>query len=210
MAQQRGNRRKLQAQQTRGDIIQGARRLFATKGYAGTSMADIAAEAGVVIQTIYSSVGPKQAILRELNDLIDEEAGVAEIVVALAATEDQREMLRLAVRLTRQVVERCGDIVAGVHAAAGTEPEMAAILEEGRRRHREGLRGVAEALAASGALPNGLTAAEASRSIAVLSSNEVYFQLTRDFGMSFAAAERWILSTLELIVLGPEQEMRSE
>lgn len=206
MARRKGTRRQLQAEQTRRDIIQGARRLFAAKGYAGTSMADIAAEAGVVIQTVYSSVGPKQAFLRELNDLIDEEAGVAEIAAAVSATSDPHEMVRLAVRLTRQVVERCGDIVAAVHDAAGTEPEMAAMLAEGRRRHRDGLRGVAEALAAGGALRNGLTPTEAARRIAVLSSNEVYFQLTRDFGMSFAAAERWILSILEIVVLGLDQE----
>ncbi|KAA0240739.1 MAG: TetR/AcrR family transcriptional regulator [Dehalococcoidia bacterium] len=208
MPQSHARRRELQAEQTRRDIVQAARRLFVARGYARTSMADIAREAGVAIQTIYASVGPKQSFLRELNQLIDQEAGVAEIVEALAATGDPHEKLRLAVRATRQVVERAGDLVSAVHAGAGTDPEMAAILEEGRRRHREGMEDLARGLETAGALREGMTAERAAQTIAVLSSNEVYFQLTRQFGMAFDEAEVWILSTLGPLVLVPSPPRR--
>lgn len=196
-------RRDVQARQTRKEIVQAARRLFATRGYRATSMADIAREAGVAVQTIYSSVGPKHSFLRELNQLIDETAGVAEMSAALAETRDPQEMLRLAVRLSRQIVEQSGDMVSAVHAGASTVPEMADILAEGRRRHREGMRGLAGELAAACALREGVSIERAAQILAVLCSNEVYFQLTRDFGMPFAEAEAWVFATISPLVLAP-------
>ena len=201
MSLYKSERRQLQAQITQRDIVQAARRLFARNGYSRTSMNAIAREAGVVVQTIYSSVGSKRELLRRMNDLIDEEGGVAELEERMAAAEEPREVLRLCVQLTRQIAERCGDIVAAVDSAARAEPEMAEISEEGRRRHHEGTRGVAEALARAGALPGGMSVERAAQLLAVLTYNEAYFQLTRDHGMSFDDAEEWVLSALQTLVL---------
>jgi AcrR family transcriptional regulator len=70
------DRRERMAQQTRGDILRAARRLFAERGYVATSINDIAEEAGVAIQTIYARLGSKGGMLLALIDLIDEEARV--------------------------------------------------------------------------------------------------------------------------------------
>ncbi len=205
LATYHSKRRQQQAENTHRDIVQAARRLFAARGYAQTSMTDIAREAGVVVQTIYASVGSKREVLRQLNDLIDVEGGVAEIEALLAVERDPREVLRLLSRLTRQIMERCGDIIGTVFAAAGTEPEMAALLQEGRSRHRQGMAATAAALASAGALRAGLSAEEAGQILAVHTSNEVYIQLTRDFGMSFSAAEEWVYSNLETLLLGSSE-----
>ena len=53
------SRRDRQAAETRQEILDTAARLFAERGFAATSIKDIAAEAGVAVQTIYSSVGSK-------------------------------------------------------------------------------------------------------------------------------------------------------
>ena len=53
------DRRERMALETRRDIVQAARRLFAERGYAQTSVNDIAAEAGVALQTIYARLGSK-------------------------------------------------------------------------------------------------------------------------------------------------------
>jgi AcrR family transcriptional regulator len=204
MSRYTSSARKAQVQATRQAIVRTARQLFARQGYAGTSMADIAREAGVAIQTIYSSVGSKQALLREMNDLIDQEAGVREIEAQMAAESDPRQVLRLSVRLTRQVMEQCGDIIATVIVASGSEPEMGAILDEGRRRHRAGMWGVAGVLSQSGALRDGLSVDAAAMAMAVITSNESYFQLSRDFGMSFDEAEHWVFATLDRLLLGRE------
>ena len=49
-------------------VVSAAAKLFATKGYIATSIEDIAAEAGVARPTVFSAVGPKPVILREVVD----------------------------------------------------------------------------------------------------------------------------------------------
>lgn len=61
--------RERQAQLTRDEILKAARRLFADRGYTRTSIRDIAEAAGVSAQTVYDSIGPKQALVARLNDL---------------------------------------------------------------------------------------------------------------------------------------------
>src|SRR6516225_1335828 len=77
------NRREVAAAETRREILRAARRLFAAHGYSGTSLQQIAEESGVAVQTIYSSVGSKAALVLALNDLIDEEAGVAQLAAGV-------------------------------------------------------------------------------------------------------------------------------
>ena len=56
-------RRQEQAAQTRRDILAAAGILFRERGYAATSMPSIAAEAGVVVETIYRAFGSKAGLL---------------------------------------------------------------------------------------------------------------------------------------------------
>ena len=72
--------RERQAEFTRNEILLAARRLFADRGFTQTSVRDIARAAGVSAQTVYDSIGSKQAVVARLNDLIDSEAGIGAIV----------------------------------------------------------------------------------------------------------------------------------
>src|SRR3954463_10933112 len=82
------SRRERQAQQTREEILRAARRLFAERGYARTSVRDIARAAGVSAQTVYDSVGSKSALVVRLNDVIATEAGIRELAIAAAQSTD--------------------------------------------------------------------------------------------------------------------------
>src|SRR2546429_9526191 len=62
-------RRREQAAATRREILESAQRLFEQQGYAGTTMAAIAAEAGVALKTVYSAFATKSGVLRALWDL---------------------------------------------------------------------------------------------------------------------------------------------
>ena len=52
-----------QAEQTRRRVLESARRLFIDHGYAGTTVAAVAADAGVSPETIYLSLGGKRGLL---------------------------------------------------------------------------------------------------------------------------------------------------
>src|SRR5687768_1038762 len=67
------------AAKTVREILTAARKLFASHGYAATSLSQIADEVGVSVQTLYNSVGGKAQILLALNGVIDETAQVVEI-----------------------------------------------------------------------------------------------------------------------------------
>lgn len=73
----RPNRRQVAAEAIRQEVLAAARRLFAGRGYAATSVADIASEGGVAVATLYASVGQKHAIVMALADLIAEGSDVS-------------------------------------------------------------------------------------------------------------------------------------
>ena len=71
-------RRREQASATRSDILAAAQRLFERQGYAATTMAAIAAEAGVALKTVYVAFETKSGVLRALWHLLlrgDDEDG---------------------------------------------------------------------------------------------------------------------------------------
>src|SRR5260370_34231249 len=61
-------RRQAQARETRQQILAAARVLFITRGFAGTTMEAIAQEAGVAVETVYTSFGNKRTLLARLVD----------------------------------------------------------------------------------------------------------------------------------------------
>jgi AcrR family transcriptional regulator len=192
----KGTRRERQAADTRREILEAAQRLFAARGYAATSVADVAAEAGVAIQTIYSSVGSKRALVGSLADHLDERSGVSDTRAAMQAAADPREVIRLGVRLTRAFHEHAGDLLRALVSAAAIEPEMAAILEEGRRRHRAGTLATVKLIASRWGLRDGLTAARGGAIFATLTSIPTWQGLLDEHGWSFDEIEDWMVATL--------------
>src|SRR5664279_328625 len=130
--------RERQAQLTRDEILKAARRLFAERGYTRTSVRDVAEAAGVSAQTVYDSVGSKQVLVARLNDLIDSEAGIGDIVVAAAKSNDPQQVAATSAQVTRSILENCGDIVHALVTGAAAEPDLAVAVQEGHRRHVEG------------------------------------------------------------------------
>jgi AcrR family transcriptional regulator len=207
VAPPRPNRREVSALATRDEILRAARRLFADEGYAATSIQRIAAEAGVSVQTIYSSVGSKAALVLALNDLIDEEAGLREAGAALEEETHPERMVALGVRLTRQLNERCGDLVRVLVSTAPSEPDVAATYEEGLRRHRRGVMALTRRLAELDALAPAMTAEQAATAFAMMTSPASWIQLTAD-GWTFDEAEEWIAASLSTLLLRGRRRRR--
>jgi len=194
-------RRAMQAEQTRRDILHAARRRFATQGYAATSLKDVAADAGVSVQTLYDSVGSKADLVRRLNDLMDVEANVGEIAASIGTEQDPRVIARIPARVTRRLLERCDDILRAALTGAQAEPELAEVVDEGGRRHRAGAAGVAGRLAAMGALRKGLSVDDATSTIAVLADYRTALVLIDDHDFTLAQLEDWIAETTARAVL---------
>src|SRR4051794_15417384 len=103
--------RERQAELTRAEILAAARRLFAERGFTRTSVRDIAQAAGVSAQTVYDSIGSKQAVVARLNDLIDSEAHIGTIAKEVADSQDPRQVAAMSAKVTRSILEHCADII---------------------------------------------------------------------------------------------------
>lgn len=205
MAGVRIDRREQMAQQTRGDIVGAARRLFAERGYAATSISDIAQEAGVAIQTIYARLGSKRGMLLALIDLIDEEAGVGRLAEEVTNARTPLAALRAGVRLTRSFQERCGDIIDALFSAAGAEPELADAVAEGQRRHREGARITIARIQELHGLRNDVAPEPAQALFALSTNHQAWRELITGYQLDSDSAEDWLVDALARALLPPQR-----
>jgi AcrR family transcriptional regulator len=197
----RPNRRQLQAAQTRRDILDTAARLFTERGYARTSVADIARETGVSVQTIYGSVGQKHQIMGMLLDDIDERAGIIELAAQVPVLDDPVALIRLQAQLTRQLNERYHHVLSGLWSGRHVEPELARAWDEGMSRHRGGSIRIAQRLHALGALRSGIDVDTAAAALDVMSGAETWIRLKGSYGWTYERIEDWIVTTLTAALL---------
>jgi len=202
MSQQPSTLRERRAQLTRDEILRAARRLFAERGYAGTSVRDIAQAAGVSAQTVYDSVGPKQVLVSRLNDLIDSEAGIAGIARAAAESRDPQELAATAARITRAILEHCSDIVHALVTGAAAEPDLAGALADGQRRHVEGARRVVGILQHLDALA-ATDPDDAAQTLAAITDIRFALLLQTSYGWSLDQLESWMAATSRTLLLRP-------
>jgi AcrR family transcriptional regulator len=198
--------RARQAQRTQDEILSAARGLFAERGYARTSVRDIAEAARVSAQTVYDSIGTKQALVARLNDLIDAEAGIAAIVGSATGSDDPLQLAGLQARITRSILEHCGDIVHALVTGAAAEPELARVLEEGHRRHVDGARFVVRRLDELGALAEGTSTSAAVDTLSALSDVRFAVVLQDSYGWSLDQIETWISDSARSLLLRPPRK----
>ena len=199
----RSLRREEQAQETRRLIVDAARRVFAERGFTGASIAAIAEAAGVSVPTVYASVGAKSALLAAFQERIDADSAVPASIAAIRAGADPLQVVREAVGLTRRINEQFGDIIRVFRAAATSEPEAAAAVAEGLRRHRSGFDLVARRLDELGALRPGLTVRAAAEALGVLTLWGTWDAMVLDYGWSWDAAAEWLVEVARATVLAP-------
>ncbi|RSN38840.1 MULTISPECIES: TetR/AcrR family transcriptional regulator [unclassified Amycolatopsis] len=173
-------------------ILTAARGLFAERGYARTPIRVIAQEAGVSPQTIYAHFGSKAGVLGGLVDLLDDEAGIPDLVAEAQRTDDPVALLGLLATVARQVRERCGDIVAMLSSGAAVDPDIAATQAEGARRNRLGVEMVMDRVRKSG---RALVPRATDIAVALMSA-DVHTSLVAEAGWSHDDYEAWLKDTL--------------
>ena len=201
----RSSLRARHAEVTRSAILEAARRLFAEQGYAATAVRPIAEEAGVAVQTLYTTFGSKQGLLLALVDTVSARAQSQELGDRIVGSDDAREMVELAARIRRRTLELGGDVVATFREGAAGDPDVAVAYEETHRRTRAGIGRFCARLQAVGALRPGLTHQRAVDQVAAMFSAEVYEELTGPrSGWTPDEYEGWLFERLSEILLGAD------
>jgi AcrR family transcriptional regulator len=202
-AKYNSERRQAQAAATRQAILDAARALFVERGYARTTVADIAAAAHVAVPTVYVSVGPKPAILGELRKQIPILAGVPQSEADLTQLNTALDLISGVVALIRQLMETSGDLVFSIEAAAPFEPVAAEAWQEGLDIHRAGWGRTVERLEALGALDKTLRPSKAADTLSLLSLPAIWRTLSREYGWTYAEIEAWIIQASLSLVADP-------
>jgi len=202
-----GSNRARQAAETRRRIVDAAARLFVRDGYAATSIAAIAEEAGVAVPTVYAGLRSKANILRAVVDLTvrgDAEAvplASREAWQAIEREEDARARLVRFAGLHTAICGREAAVFAQIEAAAGGDAEATALLAEHDARRYETQSRLARDMRRRGELKPGLTARRGADAIWALASERTYLALVRDRGWTPAAYERWLAEQLAAALL---------
>lgn len=202
-------RREAAARETRRLITDAAARLFVERGYAATSMRDIATAAEVADKTLYLIFGSKAELLRAVADQAvagdDEPIPVAERrwFKDILATSDARQALSQWVERQERAFRRLSDLIETVRAAANSDPEIAALYREKRDGLVTDTRHIAAALAEHGELRENLTVAEAAEHLNAITGPELHRVLVIDRGWTPGRYRAWTLRNLENYLLKP-------
>ena len=205
-------RRQKQAAQTRSDILATAGTLFRERGYAGTSMPSIAAEAGVVVETIYRSFGSKAGLFRAVIEaLLAGGASRAEVAVeerpairAVINEPDPRRQVARYAAIQPGIHRRSGGLLRALHAAAPTDPELQRLWDEMEAWRYAGQSRFVEMLAEQGRLAPERALEEARDIVWILCSLAVHDLLILGRGWDYERYEAWLAAVLSWELLGDE------
>lgn len=152
------SRRREQAEETRRRIIEAAHDLFLADGYGRTTIAAIAREAGVSVETVYAAFRNKPALLRQVwfvrfrGDEADQRLLHRPEIQLIFAEPDLVERLRLQAVTYTAIFRRFVPLHRALTGAAASEPEAAAMIAEFDERRLEVAGLYARAAAETGQL----------------------------------------------------------
>ena len=201
-------RRREQAADTRRSILLAARDLFGRQGYAATSVAAIAAGAGVAVKTVYLAFETKSGLLRALWNMLlrgDEgDAPVAERSWYREVLEepDPARQLRLNARAARAAKVRIAPVLEVIRAAAPSDPDIGALWERIQRDFHANQGAIVASLDAKGALAPGLTVGRATDILWALNHPDLWQLLVGRRGWTPEEWERWFADTASSQLLG--------
>jgi AcrR family transcriptional regulator len=208
--------RQANAEATRLRIAEAARALMLERGYAATTMTEVAQSAGVAVQTLYSSCpGGKPALAKLVYDVTL--AGDAQPIAQRARPEVQAIILEpgpvrklgLYAEMATGILQRIQPVHAVLRAAAAATPGdtgLHELLDGIERQRRAGGLGLAAHLAALGFLRDGLSAELAADEIYALTSTELFERLTGTCRWSVPGYQEWLVRTLAATLLRPRPE----
>lgn len=197
----RSDLREERARHTRQSIVDASRRLFTCQGYAATTIAQIAAEAGVAVDTVYAAVGAKPVLFRLLLETAisgTDQAVPAEerdYVQQIRGQPRARDKLRVYAAAVRAISDRMGPLHLVLRDAAGQSPDLALIRDSIASRRAHNMRMFAQELLDTGDVRPDLDIDEIADVVWSMNSAEFHDLLIHQRGWSPAAFENWLADT---------------
>ena len=191
--------RAKRAEETKAAITSAATALFTSKGWANTGMREVARDAGVAVETLYSHFSSKRKLLDAVVDQAvvggDQPLAVAERPEFVAMGHGGRaDRLAAAATLLASIHERTAPFAKLVREAAMRDQEVAELLAATRERQRKDVEAGLELIVGR---PPSVDERDGAWAIV---SPEVYLLLVEGSGWSPDQYQRWLSDTLERIL----------
>lgn len=206
-ARRRRERAQEERRATRNRVIDAATRLFVANGYTGTTMTDIAREAGVAMQSVYTA-GRSKADLLQVAVQRAVAGDDAEVLVhqrpayeALAAEPDPLRQVHLLANLICEIHERSAPIQAAYREAAAIDATVAASLQDEHRRRYESFGAIIRMLPADRLRHSPEMCTDTVWAIA---NAEVFRLLRMVRGWDWDDLREWLRRTLVDVLLMPD------
>lgn len=197
--------------ETRSRILAAAAELFAAEGYARTTLAKIAAAAGVSVETVQGQ-GPKAALLIAAAEFAglgvtgEENVFNLEIGRRLLAIDDPQQALDFVVAAVTEVHEGSAKLAPALLGGANSDPELDRHLNDFIAGINLQARRVLEVFRRRGWLRSDVPFDELVETAAVLLfSVEPYLRMTRRDGWSSEAYRTWCRRMLAETVFAARQ-----
>ncbi|MEU7715674.1 TetR/AcrR family transcriptional regulator [Micromonospora chalcea] len=191
--------REENARRTRQAVVRAATRLFVTHGYAATSLADVAAAAGVARPTVFAAFGSKAALLHQVLDEAlagdDEPVPVARRPWFQPVWEatDQGAVLDAYAGVCSLIGHRAAGAFEAVRRAADEAPEVAELWETLLRNRRAGATMVVDhLLTLDGPLRAGADAGRAVDTLWFYNDPAHYAALVQRCGWTEESFREWL------------------
>lgn len=197
--------RRKRAERRRRTILDVARRRFLADGFAATTVASIADESGVSVDTIYKAFGGKPGLVRAIHDELLAGQGpvhAEERSDALQTTEpDPRVIMRGFGQFSKEIAPNVAPLMRIIREAAATDPALAELWDVLAERRLQRMTHNARNLEAAGHLRPGLGVTRAAEIMWIYSSQEMYWLLVDDLGWDLDTFAEFIGDSLAAALL---------
>ncbi len=200
-------RRAEQAAATRRAILTAARDLFVQRGYAATTVSEIADAARVSVDTLYATIGRKPVILRELveTSISGSDHAIPAIerdyVIAVRAAPTARDMLTIYAGAITSIHQRLAPIFLALRDAALQDPDCAALSTAIAQRRARNMRNFAADLRAAGGLRDDLTDDDVADIIWSMNAVEYWVLLVHECGWTTDHFQQWLTDAWTRLLL---------
>lgn len=195
------DRRRERTVDTEQRILDAATRLFVAGGYAATTLADVAAEAGVADRTVYVRFGRKVVLfLRVIDVAIAGDLDAVDVrgrpSFARATTADTlEERLEAVVSGSVELMQRFGPLLSAAREAEAVEPEAAEAAQAGRIYTLASVRVIWERLRADGLIGDEVDLEWVVATTGLMMAADTYHSIMRTLPWDEAAYGEWIART---------------
>jgi AcrR family transcriptional regulator len=200
-------RRRELARQNRRALLDGAKRLFLERGFAATTMLEVATTAGVSVQNVYKVFGNKVGLAKAVFDVAvagdDDPIPMVERASLAKVREEpdpRRKMILYGEHLAA-VAPRHVPLQLVILEAATSDAEAEKLWEQLQDERLRGMSLFAKSLAGAGQLREGVSATEARDVLWTYNSAELYRLLVIDRRWSAKRYGRWVAAAVTAALL---------